>query len=294
MWLVPSNASAADWRSYEGHDVAHHHEMVDLLQAAGLGEFRADVHIDVAAGLGACIGAARETGAARATARVLAHDHAPTSEAEIRHRFGPIEFHETAGLVDAAVVAEGARVLVTCSHLLNQCVDADGQEKLLEDVRQIASQVARITAPAAEVVFLGLEPGYRRDLFTNPWHWCTLFNNENLAVAGEVVKIKNATDAGRIDKAGIILRLAPFDRLVEIDEKILAPCSQTLSFGFGTVHHPRIEVDVYRWSDGISMGERRTLLDERGVEAVLAAREDRRDRFLASEHENFEILGLVS
>ena len=293
-WLIEKTADAGVWRAYARHDLAHQEEMEHLLRAAGLDNFGADEHLDVAAGLGAFIGAARSTGAVRGAARIVAHDHAPTSGVEVALRFGDVEFFDTAGLVDAAVVAEGARVLVTCSHLLNQCVDADGQAKLLNDVSQIASQVARITAPAAEVVFLGLEPGYRRDLFTNPWHWCTLFNNENLAVAGETYKITNATDAGRIDKAGVILRLAPFDRLVEIDEKILTPCSQTLSFGFGAVHHPRIDAQIFRWSDGKSLGQRRTFLSESGVEAVLAAREERRDLFAARERENLEIIGLAS
>jgi hypothetical protein len=81
--------------------------------------------------------------------------------------------------------------------------------------------------------------------------------------------------------------------LVAIDEKILRASVSELALGFGEIRHEAISVPVFRASDGVSFGFRRTYIAPESVELIMHEFDERADRVRAADFMNLEMCGLA-
>ena len=293
-WLLHRDATVADFANYKYGD-DHFQEMADLLDRGGVVNFAAEVVIDFASGTGKALAAAVDSGAVRDGARLIAHDHAPAAEEFIRQNLAAetVEFYTNKNFAEAPAAGEGARVLILASHFLNQCVDQEGQNILRSQIAEIAGTVLKLCAGATEICLVALEPGWRRDFFTDSYFWHFLFSRLECATKVDFFEIENRSKAGGREKSGVVFNIKFVKNLVEIDEKILRASVTELALGFGEVHHEAIAVPIFRADEGVSFGFRRSYIAPESVELIMHEFDERADRVRAADCMNLEMCGLA-
>jgi hypothetical protein len=283
-----------DFEMYKyGRD--HRVETTDLLARSGVGRFDATVVIDLASGRGDALAAAVSSGAARPGARLIAHDHAAAAEEFVCQNLAPqvVEFYVNENLAEAPAAAEGSRVLILASHILNQCVDQAGQDLLHAEIAGIASTVMKLCSGATEICLVALEPGWRPEFFTGPGFWHRLLSHLECATNADFFEIENRSRTGGREKSGVVFNIKFVKNLVEIDDKILRASVSELALGFGEIRREAISVPVFRADEGVSFGFRRAYIEPSSFEKILDEFDERADRVRAADRMNLEICGLA-